>query len=291
MKHQLRILLAACITLACASVVDVRAQETLTQPKPAPRAPKPPAPEEKPAPPPPVMISERLITVGGMAGYSVDLHTASGFVVPDVPTCCPGYDGGSGGGPVAGLSVELPVSSKLDILGRIVYQTTRVTMDAREDITVRINDQPVPSFIAHEVTPSVSMASFEPGVAYHIAEGFSLLGGLRLGAVLSGTYEQRSTLDPSIPYDFSNGAGVREETAGDIPQLNTMQFGIFVGARYGFPLNTQRTLRLVPEVQFAPLFTSFVVTDAWSASSFRAMLGLQFSLMKSRPVTTPLRPE
>lgn len=286
MKPHSTFVLSALAWLMVGSTMCAFGQETLTQPKPAPKA-----PAVKEPTPSPVMVSERLITVGGMAGYSVDLHTASGFVVPDVPTCCPGYDGGTGGGPVAGLSVELPVSPSLDILGRVVYHTSRVTMDAREEITVRVNNQPVPSFIAHEVTPSVNMVSFEPGVAYHIADGLSLLGGMRLGAVLSGTYEQRSTLDPAIPYDFSNGAGVREESAGDIPQLNTMQFGIFVGARYGFPLNTQRTLRLVPEVQFAPLFTSFVSTEAWSASSFRAMLGLQFSLMKSRPVTTPLRPE
>lgn len=290
MKQFHRIVAIASVVASLYPVTGM-AQETLTQPKPTP----PPPPTEQPVTKPPTpsipMVSERMLTVGGMAGYSVDVHTASEFVVPNVETCCPGYDGGSGGGPVVALNVELPVSSRWDVIGRLVYHTSRVTMDARENITVRVDNQPVPSYIAHEVTPSVNIVSFEPGVAFRVADGLSLIGGLRLGTVLSGTYEQRSTLDPSIPYDFTNGSGVRDESTGDIPNMNSFQFGIFAGARYGFPLNTQRTLSLVPEIQFAPLFTSLVSGETWSMSSFRAMVGLQFSLMKSRPTTTPLRPE
>lgn len=287
-------LLKQCSLACCAaallmlgSSLPLYAQETLTQPKPAPK--QEPAPP--PAPPAVPMQSVRTLSIGGVAGYSMDLHTATDLVLPNVPSCCPGYSGGMGGGPIAGLSIELPVSPSVDLIGRLVYHTSKVVMETREDITVRVNNTPTLSYISHELTPTLSVVSFEPGVVFRVADGLSFLGGVRLGTVLSGTFEQQSVLDPSIPYDFNNGTGVRNQASGDIPQVSSFQFGLFAGARYALSLNAQKTMHLVPELQFAPLFTTLVEGEAWSMSSFRFMLGLQFSLMRMEAATSPLRPE
>src|SRR5687768_8966069 len=55
-----------------------------------------------------------LWRAGGIAGFSLIGHATSGMTgLPGIPSCCPGYDGGSGSGWNVGPAVELPLANKL----------------------------------------------------------------------------------------------------------------------------------------------------------------------------------
>jgi opacity protein-like surface antigen len=254
---------------------------------------EPPKPQEttiKPAPAP-IVVEKRTVSVGLFGGYSLDMHNATDLKLPDVPSCCPGYNGGSGGGPILGLSFDLPLSPDLELVGRLTYHSTAVDQTTSEPITVRVENEPVRSSIEHTLSTTTSFISIEPAVAFRVVGDLSILGGFRIATLLNMSYDQRSVLDPSIPYDFEGGSGVRDASTGDVQTTSSVNFGIIIGARYALPLNTRKTLVLFPEAQFAPMLTSLVDAQSWTMSSFRFMLGLSYAFTRSERQASPLNPE
>ncbi|NQW30261.1 MAG: hypothetical protein HQ472_07105 [Ignavibacteria bacterium] len=243
-----------------------------------------------PAPASEKMEDKRVMSVGVLGMYNISVHSATALKLPGIPSCCPGYEGASGGGFAGGLELSLPIGSGLEFISRLMYQSSSGEMTFNEPVTVRINNQAVPTFFTHNLTSSLTFFMLEPGVEYAITEGFRAVGGLRIGALASSTYTQKETLDPSIPYDYSDGSGVRNDTKGDITGTSAFQFGFFAGVNYHLPMNSKKTLELVPEIQIAPLFTSVMSDATWSVMSVRFGIGIVYNIVKSAKVSNPLKP-
>ncbi len=276
------IILAFGIGLLLAS--PLLAQETITTPAPVPQETIEKTDYEQ-------TYQTRSVTFGAFAGYSLDFHSADQLTLPNVPTCCDGYDGGTGGGVFLGISMNFPIASNLDLLGRLSYHGSSVTMTSEEPITVRQGNTAVPASITHELTASLgTLGTLDAGLIYRISPAFRALAGIRTGLILSSTYEQREVLDPDIAYDYDGGAAIRNESSGDITDVSAFQLGMFVGLQYALNLDRSETLHLIPEVQFAPMFTNIVSGEQWSMSSVRFMLNFTQTLFSVEKRSTPLKP-
>lgn len=282
-QHTTMIRSAAVLLVGLFCITATYAQETLTiEKKKSEETILAPAVEERLKP-------QRMFSLGAFGGYALDINAASELVLPDIPSCCPGYDGAMGGGFVGGLGIELPLSNSLEFVGRLTFHATSVSQTKLEPITVRQGNQAVSANITHELTSSMSVLSVEPLLLFKLGERFGLVGGLRAGMLMGATYDQQERLDESIPYTY-NGSAVRNASSGTLPQTSAFQLGLVLGARYALPMNAAGTLRLVPEVQFSPLFTSIISGQSWSVHSLRMMLGLQYDLMRMVPEASPLSP-
>ena len=223
----------------------------------------------------------RKMSFGLMGGYSLDLHGLDQVKLPGVPSCCTGYNSESGSGVVFAGMGDFRLSDGWDLIARLGYHTSSVILTAQEPITVRVGNEAKTATITHENNSSFGMVLIEPGVEWRAAGNFGLIGGLRVGVLTTATYSQKEILDPTIPYDYQIAeTGVRNESNGDLLETSATQFGMFIGARYHLGLNSRKTIELVPEIQFAPLFTSLITTDTWSMSSVRFMIGLSYSIFK-----------
>ena len=263
------------------------AQETLTTE--APKKPEPPATIEKTAFDT-VYKAKRTMSLGLVGGYAVDFHSADAMTLPDVPSCCPGYDGGTGGGFLFALALELPISPSLELVTRLSYHGSTVTMTVDEPITIRDGNSTRTANITHELTSTLTFVSLEPAVEFRLGERFGLIGGVRLGTLLGATYDEQEILDPSIPYDYQGGSGVRNQSSGDINGTSSFQFGLILGARYRLPMNADETLMLIPEAQFVPMFSSVLADQTWTVSSLRFMIGVSYALTSRERVDSPLFP-
>lgn len=232
----------------------------------------------------------RKFSVGLLGGYSLDMNLADNLTLPGVPSCCGGYNGGVGGGMVGGLGFELPVSNALDIMARLTFHSSGVTQTSLEPVTVRDANATRTGNITHTLTTSVTLITLEPIIGYNLSPSLVLLGGLRLGTLMGGTYDQKEELDPALAYSYTNGTGVRNAATGDFLNPSSFQMGLLLGARYNLPLNTTRTFVLTPEVQFVPMFTGFIGGESWSASSVRLVIGLNYSFISIKKEATPLLP-
>ena len=276
-------LVAVAVLLAVASLQTAMAQESLSKEKPKPK----PAPE----PPKPAMVEKRTMSLGLVALYAPMVGNAveSGFRFPTIPSCCPGYEGTSGSGIAIGAELMIPISTGLELGARAAFQTSSADFTAKEPITVRVGNSAVTSSIDHSLATSVAALFVEPTLNYEIAKGFYLSGGLRLGTIMSATYEQSEKLaDPSLPYDFSSGSGVWNNTSGDIPNKSGFQLGAVIGLRTAIALGT--SLTVMPEVSYAPMFTSVVSDASWTASPLRVGASFLINMTKLEAVSTPIAP-
>lgn len=259
--------------------LSLRSQETLTQ-----QAVPPPAPVDP-------GVAVRAFSIGPSAAMGIVLNGTDNFTLPTVPSCCPGYEGTTGSGIILGAEFGMPVSPTIDFIVRLVYQSANTDFSTDEPTTVRVGNSTVNTSLLHTMATTSASLFAEPMISYGLAGGLALLGGVRVGTVLSGTYDQSERLaDPSLPYDFVGGRSTNNVSAGDIPNTASFQMGLVLGLRYRLPMNAGGTLSLVPEVTYSPMFTSMVSDASWTVSPIRIGLAVIFDIMKTVREATPLRP-
>jgi len=260
------------------SVATTFSQETISQEAPKKAAPLTVAPQ-------------RAFSIGVTGAYGMMLNSVSEFVLPTVPTCCPGYSSTTGGGFIGGAEFDLPLASGIDLVGRLVYQSSGATFSASEPTTVRLGNQAVQTSFEHSLQTTTSFVMLEPMLDYRVTGGLSLFAGVRLGATLSASYVQKETFsDPSIPFDYADGTAVRNNTSGDIPNTSGFQMGMVFGARYRLPMNAAGSVSLVPELSFSPMFTNVVTDASWKIFPIRFGLSILFDVMSEERVGSPLKP-
>lgn len=274
--------IALALALFCGSFSAAVAQETMTQPRPEPTK----APE-----PPPAMVEERQFSVGLTGAYGIMLNGTPGFTLPTVPTCCASYASTSGSGILLGGVLELPLSSSLELSARVLFQSASTTFTTDEPTAVRVGNTTESTTLRHTLETSQGFVFVEPVAAYRVGGGLQILAGLRVGTVLSATYSQDERLtDPTMPVRFEDGTTVRNATSGDVPNTSAFQVGAVIGLRYMLPMNASKTLHLVPEISYAPMFTNMVSDASWSVSPLRIGASILFSVTKKVEEKSPLRP-
>lgn len=270
--------IAVAVVVFSASTISL-AQESLSKEKPKPKTPEAPKP---------AMVEKRSMSIGLVALVNpiVTNGVGDGFKLPLVSSCCPGYEGTSGSGITLGVELMLPISEALEFGARVAYQTSSTKFSALEPITVRVGNSAVNTTIDHSLSTSVSSLFLEPTLNYQLIKGLYLSGGLRLGTIASGTYDQVEKLsDASIPYDLTTS---RNATGEDIPNRSAFQFGAVVGLRTLLELGP--SLSLMPEISYAPMFTSVVSDASWTASPLRIGASILFNVTKLEAVSTPIAP-
>lgn len=231
--------------------------------------------------------------LGAHGGANLSMHSPAFSGLPGVPSCCPEYTSGSGGGFYGGLESDFPISPAVTMLVRLSYNSNSGTFEATEPTTVRVNNTAISTSFKHTLTTTTSGVIVEPAVEWRVTGGLGLVGGLRVGVLTSGSYDQRETFtDPSIPYEYlTTNSATNNPSSGTITQLNTLQLGVLLGARYHLPLNSENTFELVPEAYFAPMFTKNVSGMDWSTSSIRFGLGVLYKFMIFSTESNPLAPK
>jgi len=255
------------------------AQESLSKERPKPKAPEAPKP---------AMVEKRALSIGLVTLFNpvVTNDVETGFKLPTVSSCCPGYEGTSGSGIAIGAELMLPLSDALELGARIAYQTSSATFSAVEPTTVRVGNSAVKTTIDHSLSTNVSSLFLEPTLNYLLTRGIYLSGGLRLGTITGGMYDQvEKFTDASIPYDFETNRNAKDQ---EIPFLSGFQLGAVIGLRTLIELGP--SLSVMPEISYAPMFTSIVSDASWTASPLRIGASILLNVTKLEAVSTPIAP-
>jgi hypothetical protein len=278
MKHPLH-LLACSFALLCLTSITAHAQDDEETSK---------LPQRRQAYIDPTVSNKEILSIGLHGGIGLLQHSGEFSTVPSQPAGFHSFTGGSGTGIVAGIDLSLPLTNTLRFLGRVQFQGMNGTFDVLEPTTVRIGNEAQQTSFRHAFDASLSMIAIEPAVEYMMG-GVGLVGGLRVGIVSAGTYVQTQELqDKSINYVFPNGTTQYTNRTGDLEDMATVQFGMVAGIRYHIAAGSN--LRIVPEVMYAPNFTSLNDAMQWSASSFRFGASIMLTLWGKNVIATPLTP-
>ena len=221
--------------------------------------------------------------IGANAALGINLHSASFGALPGFPSCCSEYKDATSLMPVFSALAEIPVLRDLRVQVRLAYTNMSGTLKRQQAIGNEpvLADGPIPTEqrtdveVEHVLNASMPMAAFEATAAYRVFDFFWLHAGLRPGLILSNSFDQRETLFTPEGYTFLDGSTIRNEAAGEIPDLQSTQFHAVLGL--GYELLTKSRFSMSPEVRYYMPLTK-VSSVNWAVNSFQLGVSLRYGI-------------
>lgn len=236
---------------------------------------------------------------GVFGGAGLNLHSADFKKFAEIPSCCPGYETGSGVGLNFGAFYSIPMGDLIDLSLRAKYlqlggQLSRV----EEEVGTTLNGDIQTLEFEHRFDASLNAVAFEPLLEFKLSNEFRLRGGFRIGYLLSGNLNEHieEVVSPNNGLfldENGNSARTRNSYEGEIPNLSTIEAAILLGASYDLPLNDSYTLFLVPFVDLSLGLTSYVPDFGWTSNTFAGGLGLRYAprdVIKPKEILPPPPP-
>lgn len=216
----------------------------------------------------------------------LNFHSADFREFPGVPNCCPKFTTGIGTGLSFGVLYDLPISTEQWYLSlRAGYKDYSAKLTTRESILLEGGIQGI---FEHRVTSTLASIGVESWAGYEMLPNLTFATGIRAGFVTKHDYSQIEVIVEPADYGvFSNGKSFRNDTSGIIPNAGNISLNLLLGISYQLPLNVNKTLFLVPELQFSYGLSPVISGYDWQAHSAHFGIALKYS-PKSSPKTPPV---
>lgn len=220
---------------------------------------------------------------GVFVGAGINLHSADFKKFADIPSCCPGYESGSGFGINFGIYYSTPMGDLIDLSLRAKYlQLGGLVSRIEQEVGTTNSGSNQTIEFEHRFDASISSMAFEPILEFKLSNQFRLRGGFRIGYLLDGNLNEHieEVVTPSNGLfidENGNTSRTRNSYTGKIPNLSTIEGAILLGASYDLPLNDSYTLFLVPYIDMSLGLTSFVPDFGWTANSVVGGIGVRYA--------------
>jgi len=235
-------------------------------------------------------IAVELTRFGVTGGYSIFGYTADFSALPGVPSCCPGYEKGTGNAIALGLGAEMRFLPKLFGGVRVLFANYSGSLITDEGHFVTAEDDTAWATFRHTIEASQPAIATEAIIGYQAFPWLSLNAGLRGDLMLGGTYHQQEEIVTPATIRYENDLRQRLVFDGDIPQEKKLHMALIAGVRYDLPLNRQHTFLLSPEIQLWQGLGDLVDGVTWKMRGARLSLTLSFVGRDAERAPTPLAP-
>lgn len=234
--------------------------------------------------------SPELWRVGGSAGFGTLDYNADFSSLPEVPSCCPGYEDGSGTAFVFGASFELPLDRAVIFNSRLLFARFSGTLEADEQKLVTRDFDTVRATFRHTLDLAQPALLFEELIGYTPIEQLYILGGIRAEFMVGGTFSQREEIVSPDGIRYENDTRERLLLDGDIPLEKQGNVSFLLGLRYDLPLNHKGDLILSPELLYWHGMSDLVSSRDLTMSGFRVGVSMSWVRLRSDDGPSPLGP-
>ncbi len=226
---------------------------------------------------------------GIYANYGMNMHTADFRALPGVPNCCPNFESGEGLGLSLGALFEMDMTSDFFLSARLGYTDLSGELSSTEPTTIIVDNFDVDGEFTHTVNSDIQAVTARIMAGYRLLPNLNITAGLGFGNVINAAYEQVETItNPSdrgtfIDDDgFDTGSRTRNESDGDIPDQNSMRLFLATGIGYELPLNSDNSIRLMPEVNFNFAFSNVVNSVDWTINELKGGIAFKYVPQESK---------
>jgi len=224
---------------------------------------------------------------GTYLGLGYNIHHTAFSELPNVPNCCPEFDKGSALGFNLGISYEYLFDDKLSILAKLGYYDDSGLLSRIEGETISVDYQPYDGKFEHTIDATLSSIALKTMLGYKILNSINddflssltLLAGLRFGYLITKEYSQKEQIiSPQDRGKFiDTDSQIRNESSGELPNANDINFSLSTALRGELPLNNEKTLSLSLELGFDHQLTNFVDERDWTKSTLLANIGIIYT--------------
>ncbi len=222
---------------------------------------------------------------GLAGGLNFNLHTANFVALPNVESCCPQFEGGSGLGASLSFLAEVQITSSIFAGLRFGYTSLNGKLTALENSVVVADDdkgEPIaPSLeglsIEHSIDAGLQGIAIELSGGLNLAPALYAYAGVRGDVLIRQTFSQKETLLQPEWGSFENGSRIRNEQSGPIPAASDVTTSLLLGFGYATNLNAEGTLLAVPEVGIVWGLSDYVRGLDWRSTTLRFGVALKYA--------------
>ena len=230
--------------------------------------------------------------IGLSVNYGLSFHTANFRKYPNVPSCCPNYTGGTGSslslGPIFYFDIDNEIVAGL----KLNYNRVTSFMKESQSINLIIDGKSEDGTFDYNFNSVLHLITLEPSAGYKINEQFTAFGGLNIGYLVSGEFDNYEKLiKPGNRGTFNNGRRIRNDSIGKMSDLNHIQAGLKLGLSYRLPLDKYSDWSLLPEINYSMYFTNVAKEIDWNINTINFGLTVTGKLHpKAKPIYLPPAP-
>lgn len=226
--------------------------------------------------------------IGITAMPALNFHSPLFDGLPGIPSCCPEYESGSGIGLLTGGFFDLPLKDDLFAGVAISYRTLDGMLLTEQNQTFDANGGYTEGTIEHSIDSKINLVEIKPKLNYYFSERLNIEVGIGISYLLSSDFQQKEMIvSPSDKYFIDSQSKSRFTFSGEIPETNSLLFGINAGISYDLPMNEDETMHIVPKAGFSYQINDLIKTDPWKIMSVMAGISLRYS---NRFIPEPIIP-
>lgn len=222
------------------------------------------------------LVAYRDVSLAVFGSYNLNQHSAGMRGLPTIPSCCPTYDNGSGTGFILGAMLDMYIIDDFTFQGRVGIHSGGGLLRALENEVVNTDGTEQNGVFEHVITSKHLWLTIEPMIAFAPIDRMQLLLGPSVGLLLSASFSQRETILQPSDALFENDSTSRAIYSGEIPQRNSVAFGVTGGLRYEIPV-PDSDWSIAPELFYTLALTNLQQSQAWKMNAIRLGLSVQYS--------------
>jgi outer membrane protein OmpA-like peptidoglycan-associated protein len=215
----------------------------------------------------------------GYAGLGLNQHSTSMKGLEGVPSCCPGYESGSGNGINARVQWLRPIALNNDLcLGvEVGYENKSGILRTIETETVDDNGRTLQGEFEHSINAVLPIAMLNTTLRYRVWNQIHVSGGIGAGLLMSPTFTSQERILRPQTLVYENGKDIRNEFGGDLPSATALQAAFFGAVSYRLPVASNLQWHLVPELRFTQSLRSVIASNPWSIQTISVGIGIEYT--------------
>jgi hypothetical protein len=240
-------------------------------------------------------ISALQDRVGGFFDYNLNSYPSKFNKIGDYPSCSKDYTNGTGAGIGLGLLYEKPLSGKLALGAKLGLFTYSSKFTAIENTKVSVNGSATDGQFEYRLNASLMSIAIEPMVIYNPFDNLTISIGLNAGFLIGKTFDQEEAIvKPDGLVTFLDAQGndtgefIRNKLTGQqITTASTILLSAVGGLSYELPLNSKKSMLLVPEISYSYGLNNVITDGEWKINSLRAGISFKYLLQPNLPACPP----
>jgi hypothetical protein len=220
--------------------------------------------------------STRTIRVGAGLFGGVNVHVADFSSLPELPSCCPRFQQGSGLSAAGMLWGEYPVFGSLAVGLRVGFGSIGGLLRSLERKPVLIDDTPTEAVIQHTLSATVRAMRWEAYAAVRASALLDVYLGAGTDVIQTADATIREELVQPDRGTFENGERIRNQRAATLASAPRAMTSLVAGMRVAVGLDSDRRWSLIPELSFRYALDRLVRSSQWYVYSVMVGVGLAF---------------
>ena len=227
---------------------------------------------------------------GGGIGAALTLHGADFSTLPGLPSCSPGFEGGSAVAPFLHLSSGYRPAERSRIEIALGFGGLGASMESDETVPVFNGTEGTDATFRHQLDASITALLITLRYRYALTEQLSIAAGPHLRIITGNSILMAERIVEPAGILFENDRRTRLGWDGPIPGINRLGAGLGLGARYEIDLEGVRPLRPALDLGFDWTPGDLVEGRDWSAQRISVGVTVLWSPEPEKKLPSPLDP-